>query len=1118
MQGIVQTSTGRIASAEVQLDHIDRGSAGNSSPADVVTDARGSFSFAHIAPGLYRIQVRLPGVAIPLVSVFHLRGAARQILLTVRGSVLRVQELQTAAANDSAQQQVKKRADVSDLPLEQRDSSSLLRLSAGTTAAATSGGNFTQQYSIHGQPGTEAVFALDGGDTTDPELGGGTITDFNVDAIQRIDTFSGVMPASLGEGAAGTTEVITKSGTDQLHGVFFEFLRNSVLDARNYFDHPTPAAPGRIPPFIRNEFGLTNGGPVILPHIYDGAGRTYYFLEYQGLRQIQGTTQVLSVPTTDERGGRDTTAYPATATSPGDTLIIDPVNPNIAAILNRYPEPNFPSGPFGPRSYTSDSKVDTSNDQFSVRLDHRLSNISRLMGRYTLENIDGPTTNPNQTAIDASFAQLFTELYRSAEINYVRAPSANFSMGTTAAFIRSTPLYSSENSVQPGITFGDNLFEAFNSEAGGYRHTWGNVLQLRQTATFVHRNHVFEAGVEGRFNRDISGYSFSTNGIYKFGGGPVYSVVNISSASGTHDIHPGDLLPDTVSALLTATPYTFTQSGGGNGFGQGTHTAEGEVRRESYNAYFLDNWQFRPHLLVNYGIRYEVSSRVHEPHDLTSGGLYLDADARRTSYMAPGAKEEWLVNPQPPYGMNWKGWGPRLGFTWQLRSSTKSSTIVKAGSGITTLVTYPFQSTNITNDFPFSVTISAVAQTSAAIPFQADVLPFHTPIVYALGGAPLYQNGSSKVARNSSVDIVRYENDLATMLPGHQVQPLQFQGQAADFRNGYFATWSFGIDQQFGSFDASASYIGISTVGLPNMIYPNGYSGADPQFAPYSEFGPTGQFIGGFGPENLFVSAAHSSYHGGEFILRKSPTRWGIGLNATYTYSKELDDVISGEISSIEPVTSAMAQNPFDVSQEKSRSSSDLGQTLTYTISLEPGFNRWFHTSQAQPLLTGWQANAIGQWNGGLPFTVYSGVQQTGYGDGGADRPDQVGKSSLSTHHAVREDYFGRGSGNASFFYIPLNVPGGTGPFHGRAGTLGRNTFTGPHFSSLDLALSKNTPLAHELNLEARAEFYNLFNTVNFGLPNNVLNGSGFGIINSTNNGGVINNSRQMQFSLKLVY
>jgi len=90
----------------------------------------------------------------------------------------------------------------------------------------------------------------------------------------------------------------------RFHGSFFEFLRNSALDARNYFDHPSIADPGRIPPFRRNEFGITNGGPVVLPHVYDGRDRTFYFVQYQGFRQVLGTTQVLAVPTAAERAVR----------------------------------------------------------------------------------------------------------------------------------------------------------------------------------------------------------------------------------------------------------------------------------------------------------------------------------------------------------------------------------------------------------------------------------------------------------------------------------------------------------------------------------------------------------------------------------------------------------------------------------------------------------------------------------------------------------------------------------------------------------------------------------------------------------------------------------------------
>jgi len=124
---------------------------------------------------------------------------------------------------------------------------------------------------------------------------------------------------------------VTRSGKNGFHGSFFEFLRNSALDARNYFDHPSIAEPGRIPPFRRNEFGFTNGGPVVLPHLYDGRDRTFYFVQYQGIQAGAGTTQVLAVPTAAERAGQDIVKYPDGST---DTLQVT-VNPAIAAVLAR---------------------------------------------------------------------------------------------------------------------------------------------------------------------------------------------------------------------------------------------------------------------------------------------------------------------------------------------------------------------------------------------------------------------------------------------------------------------------------------------------------------------------------------------------------------------------------------------------------------------------------------------------------------------------------------------------------------------------------------------------------------------------------------------------------------
>ena len=143
----------------------------------------------------------------------------------------------------------------------------------------------------------------------------------------------------LGGARAGFTNIRTRSGASGFHGSVFEFVRNSAFDARNYFDHATPAYPGRIPPFRRNEFGFTNGGPVYIPWLYDGGKRTFYFAQYQGFRQVLGTTQVMPVPTAAERNGLDTVTYPDGST---DTLTV-PVDASIAAVLARYPKPNLPT-------------------------------------------------------------------------------------------------------------------------------------------------------------------------------------------------------------------------------------------------------------------------------------------------------------------------------------------------------------------------------------------------------------------------------------------------------------------------------------------------------------------------------------------------------------------------------------------------------------------------------------------------------------------------------------------------------------------------------------------------------------------------------------------------------
>jgi hypothetical protein len=270
------------------------------------------------------------------------------------------------------------------------------------------------------------------------------------------------------------------------------------------------------------------------------------------------------------------------------------------------------------------------------------------------------------------------------------------------------------------------------------------------------------------------------------------------------------------------------------------------------------------------------------------------------------------------------------------------------------------------------------------------------------------------------------------------------------------------------------------------------------------------------------TSSSHSTYHSLQTSLAKNSPRAGLGLQASYTYSKSIDDtssVLGGLLGTAGVVLQALPQNPWDPRAEKGPSTFDVTHVFTVSVIQLLPFDRvGFLRPMGRTLTSGWQFLNITTLTTGSPFTVFSGIQQTDAGTAGADRPDLVTMPHFSTSRSVREDYFGQGANNASFFSIPINLPGGTGPNSGRFGTLGRDSFRGPGFHDFDVALVKDTRFGHRGNAELgtaefRAEFFNVFNIVNFGLPSNIVRGSGFGIISKT-----AGTSRQIQFSVKLIY
>jgi hypothetical protein len=736
-----------------------------------------------------------------------------------------------------------------------------------------------------------------------------------------------------------------------------------------------------------------------------------------------------------------------------------------------------------------------------------------------LNQVRGPTTNPDLTAIDPSFGVRFFDHQRSATVKYERTISPRLNFTIALGYIRSTPIFPTTNSTQPAIAYGDGLFEGFNSADGSIFGSYGNVYQLKHDMVYARGPHTFKWGAEVRANRDATIFGTNPNGLYSFGGGTAYSPVLIRSASGHRDIQPGDPLPDSLTGLLTATPYSYTVIAAGNLTPGGDKFDEAAVRREAYNFYFQDAWKVTPRLSLSYGLRYEVNTRIKEAKHRTSVAEPIGPDGRPTAFLAPGARQVFLYNPQPIYPMDWNGWGPRASLDYAIGKNTT----LHAGGAITTILPNLWQDNFVTGGFPLVFNPVVTALPNVPVPFRAGVVPLTLPAPYTTSGQFLFASGSSAdVPANTPVDVQRFQNDLAAITPGREVQLFTAGVIDRSFRNGYIGSYTAGVDHDFGSVKVSAAYVATAGIRLAEVFSPNSYNGAEPAFAPFTQFNAAGRATGGFGPELVMTNGSHSSYHALQTSVSQNQSHIGLSFQASYTFSKSIDDtsaVLGGLPSNAGVILQTLPQNPWNPRADKGPSTFDVTHVFTLSLFQRLPFDRVpFLQPLSRKVTGGWQILNITTVTSGPPFSVYSGVQQTGAGAGGTDRPDLLSMPSFSTSRAIREDYFGLSTNNSSFFSIPINVLGGTGPNRGRFGTLGRNTFRGPGFRDFDVALIKDTPFGRrgksELAvLEFRAEFFNIFNVVNFGLPSNIVRGSGFGIISKT-----AGPSRQIQFSLRLIY
>jgi hypothetical protein len=240
------------------------------------------------------------------------------------------------------------------------------------------------------------------------------------------------------------------------------------------------------------------------------------------------------------------------------------------------------------------------------------------------------------------------------------------------------------------------------------------------------------------------------------------------------------------------------------------------------------------------------------------------------------------------------------------------------------------------------------------------------------------------------MDVQRYQNDLAAMTPGNQIQLFTAISIDRHLRNGYIATETLGIDHEIGGVKISAAYVGTAGIHLASVLSPNGYGGADPAFARYTQFDSAGHATGGFGPELVMSTGAHSSYHALQTSVSQSSSRTGLSFQASYTFSKSTDDTsaVPGGISgSPGVVLQTLPQNPFNWEADRGPSTFDVTHVFTLSLIQRLPLERvGFLRPLGKTVTKGWQVLNITTLTTGPPFTVYSGVQQTGAGAGGCAR------------------------------------------------------------------------------------------------------------------------------------
>jgi hypothetical protein len=644
----------------------------------VTTDAAGFYTSPNLTPGTYEMTVEASGfstqartnvaVAVGAKLVVNVGMQAGDPKEVIREALSAIPENQASAAvsgNVSA-------STVRDSPLNGRDWTQLAALQAGVTGIQTGGAQaqrgFGAAISVSGARPDQNNYRLDGISINDYSNGApGSVLGSNlgVDAVEQFSVLGSNYPAGFGRTSGGVINAVTRSGTNAFHGDVYEFLRNSALDARNFFD-------GRIPPFKRNQFGGSAGGPI-------QKGSTFFFADYEGLRQSLGVTTVDTVPSPAARKGLLSTG----------TVPVDPVITKFLGAF--YPLPNGPilgDGDTGIFSF-ADQQVTTEN-YFTTKIDRKFSEHDSLSGTYLRDNskeiqpdaFDWLLSNVvSQRQLATLLEQhIFSpRLLNAARFGFNRAVAVNGGVSkvmnpllTDSKFGFVPGEYVGWIKGVPGLTdFPGGLNRSLpNTLSSSQTYTW-NSFQWADDAFLTRGVHALQFGVLVERMQDNLESTLYVDGGFKFA---------------------------SLADLLTNRPRNF------EGVVPRPIPVVG-IRETLFGAYAQDDIRVRRGLNVSLGLRYEMSTVPTEAHNLLSNLLNL-TDAR------PHLGSPFFLNP------TLRNFEPRVGLAWSPFAGDK--TIVRAGFGIFDVLPLPYEfALTIPNASPFAAQIFAEELPQGAFPTGA---------------------------------------------------------------------------------------------------------------------------------------------------------------------------------------------------------------------------------------------------------------------------------------------------------------------------------------------------------------------------------------------------------------